>query len=77
MISFNLPFYYELLAVILFYIYLIVLSSKNIQKIRSYKLGRDGEKSVAQYLSIIARQLSKEDANMHVYHDLISEKKRI
>ena len=74
-ISFNLPFYYELLAVILFYIYLIVLSSKNIQKIRSYKLGRDGEKSVAQYLSIIARQLSKEDANMHVYHDLISEKK--
>jgi len=74
-ISFNLSFYYELLAVILFYIYLIVLSSKNIQKIRSYKLGRDGEKSVAQYLSIIARQLSKEDANMHVYHDLISEKK--
>ena len=30
---------------------------------------------MAQYLLIVARQLSKEDANMHVYHDLIDDVK--
>ncbi len=72
---FRLPFYYEIVLLLSFFTYLFFILSKNIGKIRSYKLGRDGEKSVAQYLSIVARQLTKEDANMHVYHDLVDEKK--
>ena len=72
---FKLSLYFELGLFFIFFIYLIYTLSKNINKIRSYKLGRDGEKSVAQYLSIVARQLTKEDANMHVYHDLVDEEK--
>jgi len=69
----KLPVYSQILAVVIFWIYIIFLLSKNIKKLRNYKLGRDGEKSVAQYLSVVARQLSKEDANMHVYNDLVDE----
>jgi len=72
---FKLSFYFEILVVVAFWIYFILLLSKNIEKIRNYKLGRDGERSVAQYLSVVARQLSKENTNMHIYHDLVNEKK--
>ena len=73
---FKLSLYFEIVLVFIFFIYFTVLLSKNIENIRSYKLGRDGEKSVAQYLSVVSRQLSKKDANMHVYHDLVDEKKK-
>ena len=76
LIIFDLSLYFEILFVLLFFIYFTVLLSKNIANIRNYKLGRDGEKSVAQYLSIVARQLSKENTNMHIYHDLVDEKKK-
>jgi len=75
-VVFKLPIYYEILGFVLFIIYVIWLLSKNIAKIRSYKLGRDGERSVAQYLSVVARQLSKENTNMHIYHDLVNEKEK-
>jgi len=74
---FRLPFYYEIVLLLSFFTYLFFILSKNIGKIRSCKLGRDGEKSIAQYLSIVARQLTKEDANMHVYHDLVDEGKSV
>ena len=73
---FKLSLYFEIVLVFIFFIYFTVLLSKNIENIRNYKLGRDGEKSVAQYLSIVSRQLSKEDANMHVYHDLVDNVKK-
>lgn len=72
---FQFSVYFVVLAVVIFWIYLISILSKNIEKIRSLKLGRDGEKSVAQYLSVVSRQLSKEDANMHVYNDLVDNVK--
>ncbi len=74
-ITFHLSVYYQMLLLIGFFLFLLFDISKNIEKIRSYKLGRDGERSVAQYLSIVARQLSKKDANMHVYHDLVDDVK--
>ena len=73
---FQFSLYFVILAVVIFWIYLIFVLTKNIEKIRSLKLGRDGEKSVAQYLSVVSRQLSKEDANMHVYHDLVDNVKK-
>lgn len=73
---FKLSYYFEILVVVVSWIYIVLVVSKNIEKIRSIKLGRDGEKSVAQYLSVVARQLSKEDTNMHVYHDLVDDEKQ-
>lgn len=73
---FDFPFYTGILLVLIFWVYSIIVASKNIHRIRSIKLGRDGERSVAQYLSIVARQLSKEDTNMHVYHDLVDDVKQ-
>lgn len=73
---YKLSFYFSIILLTLFWIYIIFVLTKNIEKIRSLKLGRDGEKSVAQYLSIVARQLSKEDTNMHVYHDLVDNVKQ-
>lgn len=72
---FNLPLYIELLTILSFFTYILIVLSKQVDTLRNYKLGRDGEKSVAQYLSIVARQLSKEDANMHIYHDLVDDVK--
>lgn len=72
---FKLSFYYVVSVLIIFFAYSIMLIVKNIHQLRSYKLGRDGEKSVAQYLFIVARQLSKEDTNMHIYHDLVDDVK--
>jgi hypothetical protein len=74
-VIFKLNVIYEFLMIIPFFIYLIYILVSNMKTIRNYKLGRDGERSVAQYLSIIARQLSKEDANMHIYHDLLNKNK--
>lgn len=73
---FKFPLYFVIFVVAMFWIYLIFVLSKNIKNIRNLKLGRDGEKSVAQYLSIVSRQLSKEDANMHIYHDLVDNVKK-
>jgi len=73
---FQFSFYITIMIVALFWTYLIFVLSKNIGNIRSLKLGRDGEKSVAQYLSVVSRQLSKEDANMHVYNDLVDDVKK-
>ena len=73
---FQFSLYFVILAVVIFWIYLIFVLTKNIENIRNLKLGRDGEKSVAQYLSVVSRQLSKEDANMHVYHDLVDNVKK-
>lgn len=72
-VSFNLPSY-AYIFVGIFYFYTLWYIVKHTPMIRSYKLGRDGERSVAQYLSIVARQLSKEDSNMHIYNDLVNEK---
>jgi len=75
-VIFHLSFYYELIIISLYFIYLIILIKNNIKTIRNFKLGRAGEKALAQYLYIVARQLSKEDANMHIYHDLINKRKK-
>ena len=75
-IVFDLSLYFEMLFVLIPFMYSILLLSKNIVNMRNYKLGRDGERSVAQYLSIVARQVSKENSNMHIYHDLVNEKKK-
>ena len=72
-ISFQLPGY-TYIFVGIFYLYTLWEIVKNAPTIRNYKLGRDGERSVAQYLSVVARQLSKEDSNMHIYNDLVNEK---
>jgi len=72
----KLSYYFEILVILVFFIYSVLILSKRIETIRSLKLGRDGEKSVAQYLSVVARQLSKEDTNMHVYHDLVDTVKQ-
>ena len=72
-ISFNLPSY-AYVFVGIFYFYTLWCIVKYTPMIRNYKLGRDGERSVAQYLSVVARQLSKEDSNMHIYNDLVNEK---
>ena len=71
---FGLPKYLYIVLVLM-YAYIFWSVFKYFPVFRNYKLGRDGEKSVAQYLSIIARQLSKEDANMHIYHDLQNREK--
>ena len=76
LIIFDLSLYFEILFVLIFFIYFILLLSENIVNIRNYKLGRDGERSVAQYLAIVARQLSKENTNMHIYHDLVDQKNK-
>ena len=72
-ISFNLPSY-TYVFVGIFYLYTLWYIIKYTPMIRNYKLGRDGERSVSQYLSVVARQLSKEDSNMHIYNDLVNEK---
>jgi hypothetical protein len=74
-ILFKLSNYLYILAGI-FYLYTLWSIVKYIPIIRNYKLGRDGERSVAQYLYTVARQLSKKDSNMHVYNDLVDEKKQ-
>jgi len=70
------PLYLQNLVSFITLPYFIFIMVKALPKLRSCKLGRDGERSVAQYLSIVARRLSKEDANMHVYHDLVDEKRK-
>ena len=74
-ILFKLSNYLYILAGI-FYLYTLWSMVKYVPIIRNYKLGRDGERSVAQYLYTVARQLSKKDSNMHVYNDLVDEKKQ-
>ena len=76
LVSFQLPSYFQIIISLIFFGYLIFLIQKNLSALRNYKLGRDGEKSVAQYLSIVARQVSKENSNMYIYHDLVDEKKK-
>lgn len=61
---------------LIYFIFFMTYAVKIKKKIRDYRLGCDGEKSVAQYLSIVARQVSKENSNMHIYHDLVNEKKK-
>ncbi len=72
-VSFQLPVY-TYIFVGIFYLYTLWEIVKYVPVIRNYKLGRDGERSVAQYLSVVARQLSKKDSNMHIYNDLVNEK---
>jgi len=67
---------YFYIFVFVFYLYTLWSIIKYVPMIRNYKLGRDGERSVAQYLYIVARQLSKENSNMHIYHDLVDDKKQ-
>jgi len=74
-ILFKLPNYAYIFAGI-FYLYTLWSIVKYVPIMRNYKLGRDGERSVSQYLYSIARQLSKVDSNMHVYNDLVDEKKQ-
>lgn len=74
--TFNLPSYFQIITSFIFLGYVIFLIQKNLPLMRNYKLGRDGERSVAQYLSVVARQLSKENTNMNIYHDLVNEKKK-
>lgn len=73
-IIFKLSWYWTV-GLIAFYFYSLWDILKNLKNFRSYKLGRDGERSVAQFLSIVARQVSKEDTNMHIFHDLVNDKK--
>lgn len=75
-ITLQFPSYYQIIFMLIFLGYVISLLQKYYPVLRDYRLGRDGERSVAQYLSAVARQLSKEDANMHIYHDLVNEKKK-
>jgi len=71
--SFSL-FYGLILSLVLFII-LLFKASKAIKKIRNYKLGRDGERAVAQHLYNIVRQVSKAESNMRIYHDIVDNKK--
>ncbi|HIP28878.1 MAG TPA: NERD domain-containing protein [Sulfurovum sp.] len=66
----------SIIFTLIYAISFITYAAKIKKKIRDYRLGCDGEKSVAQYLSIVARQVSKENSNMHIYHDLVDEKKK-
>jgi len=67
--------YFSLGLPLLFFIILLLKISKAIKKIRNYKLGRDGERAVAQQLYNIARQVSKAESNMRIYHDIVDNKK--
>lgn len=65
-----------IVAISILYLFsLLLILSRDISELRNCKLGRDGEKSVAQYLSVVARQLSKENANMYIFHDLLNSDK--
>jgi len=75
-ITLQFPSYFQIIYILIFFGYLVFLVQKYYPALRDYRLGRDGERSMAQYLSAVARQLSKEDANMHIYHDLVNEKKK-
>lgn len=50
-------------------VFIFFWSSWYIKEVRSYKLGRDGEKAMAQYLHMIAR----EGKNIYIYHDIVRE----
>ena len=74
-IAFNLHFSLMFTIIIFWLVFIFRKTAKIIKLIRSYALGRDGEKSVAQYLNIVSRQVSKESSNMHIYHDILNRKK--
>lgn len=50
--------------------FILFWSSWYIKEVDNYKLGRDGEKAMAQYLHMIAR----EGKNIYIYHDIVSER---
>ena len=54
--------------IILQILFLVIFSVKFIKDILPIKLGRDGEKAMAQYLYTIARQTQ----DMYVYHDIVN-----
>ena len=67
--------WFWMIGLIALYFYSLWNILKNIIEMRNYKLGRDGERSVAQFLSVVARQVSKENTNMHIYHDIENKEK--
>ncbi len=67
--------WFWMIGLIALYFYSLWNILINIIEMRNYKLGRDGERSVAQLLSVIARQVSKENTNMHIYHDVVNKEK--
>jgi len=74
-IIFHFSLFYEILLVVLFFVFFAYLIASNIKNIRNIKLGRDGERSMAQYLNNLVRQTSKEETNMYVYHDIVNKAK--
>jgi len=57
----------------IFYIFItIALVQKTLKDITPYKLGRDGEKAMSQYLYSIAR----ESSDMYIFNDIVNSEKK-